>query len=489
MTAGSAQVCGAIAALGLSLLFVAGRRDLRIAGLAAWAIGAGLLAAYLAPQGHHRLLAAAGVVGVLAAVVGAWLVLRWPWLLALAALACVPARIPVHVGSTQANLLVPMYGVVAVAALALAWQLAGDDHRVRELGPLAWPLALFVGWEGLTLLWTRDVRQGAIELLFFVLPFGLLTVALARLPWSRTWVLALYVQYAVMALVFAVIGIVQYETRNIFWNPKVRVDNAYAPSGWFYRVNSVFYDPSIYGRFLVIGILASLVIVLRRRRGDPLWAIAAALTLGITWAGLLPSFSQSSFVALLAGATLCAILVWRRHSLLFVAAMVGVLVLAGVASPQVRHRLEGKTTSSLSNITSGRSTLVTRGLKLALHNPVIGVGVGGFKRAYADLAHLHGKEPKAAASHTTPITVAAETGIPGLILLLVLVGSTLNVAFRKIREGFEGDARLIFGLALTAILVHSFFYNALFEDPTFWALLALSVVAARADGTVPEQPA
>ena len=54
-----------------------------------------------------------------------------------------------------------------------------------------------------------------------------------------------------MGLVFAVIGIVQYETRDIFWNPKVRVDNAYAPSGWFYRVNSIFYDPSIYGRFLV----------------------------------------------------------------------------------------------------------------------------------------------------------------------------------------------------------------------------------------------
>ena len=153
-------------------------------------------------------------------------------------------------------------------------------------------------WDGLSLLWSKDPRQGAIELLFFVLPFGLLAVTLARLAWSRAWVLTLYVQLALMALVFAVIGIVQYETRNIFWNPKVRVDNAYAPKGWFYRVNSVFYDPSIYGRFLVLGILASLVVVLFRR-GDPLWSVAAALTIVITWAGLLPSFSQSSFVALL----------------------------------------------------------------------------------------------------------------------------------------------------------------------------------------------
>ena len=67
-------------------------------------------------------------------------------------------------------------------------------------------------------------------------------------------------------------------------------------------------------------------------------------------------------------------------------------------------------------MTSGRSKLVSRGLKVAVHHPVLGVGVGGFKRAYADLAHLNGKEPKAAASHTTPITVAAETGVPGLLL-------------------------------------------------------------------------
>ena len=341
MSSAAAQIFGAVGAVGLALLFVGARRDLRIAGLAAWVVGAGGLVAYLAPHGHHRLLAAAAVVGVVAALGGAWIVLRVPWLLALATLACVPARIPVHVGSTQANLLLPLYAVVAVAAIAFAWQLAGDDRRVRELGPLSWPLGLFVGWEGLTFLWTKDVRQGAIELLFFVLPFGLLAIALARLPWSRSWVLALYVQFALMGLVFAVIGIVQYETRNIFWNPKVRVDNAYAPSGWFYRVNSVFYDPSIYGRFLVLAILGSLVLVLRRR-GDPLWAVAAALTIVITWAGLLPSFSQSSFVALLIGVTLCAVVVWRRHSLFLIAAMVGVLIVAGFASPQIRHRLEGK---------------------------------------------------------------------------------------------------------------------------------------------------
>jgi hypothetical protein len=55
----------------------------------------------------------------------------------------------------------------------------------------------------------------------------------------------------------------------------------------------------------------------------------------------------------------------------------------------------------------------------------------------------------------------------------------LAVAFRRLRRGFDGAARLAFGLALVAILVHCLFYDALLEDPTFWGLLALVVVGGR----------
>src|SRR5205814_10679897 len=116
-------------------------RKARIVGLAGWAVGALLLAIYLLPHGHHAILAAAAVLGLALAAAGALALRRWPWALAIAALACFPARIPVSVGSTDANLLVPLYGVVAAGALALAWELLRGDARARELGPVAWPLA------------------------------------------------------------------------------------------------------------------------------------------------------------------------------------------------------------------------------------------------------------------------------------------------------------------------------------------------------------
>ena len=71
------------------------------------------------------------------------------------------------------------------------------------------------------------------------------------------------------------------------------------------------------------------------RRGDPLWRIAAVLTIGITWAGLLPSFSQSSFVALMARSWSAASSSGAGPSLLLVAAGVVALIvaIAVVAAP------------------------------------------------------------------------------------------------------------------------------------------------------------
>jgi O-antigen ligase len=389
----------------------------------------------------------------------------------------------VTVGATEANLLVPMYAVVAAAALQLAWELRRRARKTRsvELGPVAWPLAGFVAWSGLSLLWTDDLRQGSIDLLFFYLPFGLLALALARLPWRRRWLLILLGQLAAMAVVFAAIGIYQYETRNIFWNPKVEIGNAYAP---FYRVNSVFWDPSIYGRFLVVAILACLVVVLFAR--DRRLLAGGAAVIAFTWVGLYFSYSQSSFAALIAGTFAAAAVVWRWRAAAALALASLVVVSAGFATPQVRHTLLERSKTGLNAATSGRAGLVSNGLRIAADHPVAGVGTGGFKRAYAERTGLKGREPKKAASHSTPVTVAAETGFPGLALLAWLGGASLLAAFRGRGRSDAGRTAFVVGLTLGAIAVHSLFYNALFEDPTTWALLGL--VARVAAERRPEAP-
>jgi hypothetical protein len=469
-----AQAGGIAGALGLLALMLGTRRWQRLLGFGGWAAGMAVLAVYLAPHGHRGLLAGAAVVGLVLAAAGAILLVRWPWLLPFLALAVLPARIPVHVGDTDANLLLPLYAVVAAAAIALFWVLPTEERPPRELGPVALPLALWIGWSGISILWADDVRGACIQLIFFVLPFGLLAVCLARLTWSRRGIEWLTVQLGAMALLFAAIGIYQWLTRDVFWNPKVIVPNAYTN---FYRVNSVFYDPSIYGRFLALAILAGLVVVLS---GVPRrLALGVTAAMAVVWVGLYYSYSQSSFVALIVGTLIAAALLWRRRA---VAAFVvtGVLVLAiGVATPRVRHTLTQHTSSSWNKATSGRASLIGNGVRIAIDHPVAGVGLAGFKRAYADRLGLKGKDPKAAASHNTPVTVAVETGLPGLLLLAWLLAEALLVAFRRAGRTFIGRAAAAFGIMVSAIFVHSLFYNALFEDPMFWGLLALAALAGR----------
>jgi putative inorganic carbon (HCO3(-)) transporter len=471
----AAQVGGALASLGLAALIVARPRQARVAGLGAWAIGSVLLALYLAPSSHHRVLVAAAVVGLVLTVALAYVFRRWPWALAGAALACVPARIPVHVGGTEANLLVPLYAVVAAAALLLAWELVRGEHRARELGRLAWPLGAYVAWTGLSLLWSGDAHQGAIAVLFFYLPFGLLAVSLARLPWRPRMVVWLFAELGAMAVAFAGIGVYQWATRDIFWNPKVIVGNAYAP---FFRVNSVFYDPSVYGRFLVVAIAACLVVALHSR--VPWVAYASGAAIVAAWTGLLFSFSQSSFAALVAVVLILAARLWRWKAALAVALVAVVVVGAGVSAPRVRSSIVRHSRSGLNHATSGRWKLVTNGVKVAIHHPVSGVGIGDFKHAYAKQVGLRGREPNSAASHDTPVTVAAELGVPGLALLVWLVATALMLTLRRFSpKKLTGRTVLACGVALAAIAVHSLFYNAFFEDPTTWGLLGLAALAVR----------
>ncbi|HLX21609.1 MAG TPA: O-antigen ligase family protein [Gaiellaceae bacterium] len=461
---GLARLAAPVACLGLALLLLARTRRDRLAGLGFAALGACMLAAALAPHDYGE--AVGGTFAGLALAAGLAVAFgRWPWLMPILALACIPIRI----GWLHHQLLVPLYVVVLAAAIRIAWQIAHRDVRERELRAISWPLALYLAWVGLSLGWTQDAHTGAIEVLAFYVPFTILALAVARLPWQRLGLWALYTELTVMGIVFSVVGFYQYETRNVFENPKVIISNAYAA---FFRVNSVFWDPSIYGRFLVVAMIPSIVLIVLGR-----WvrvALAAAAALVVIWFGLLISFSQSSFAALVVAVILVAFVAWRWKA--FIAVGLAVVVLGGlaVAQPTVRRSLEHHTKAGLNSASSGRYSLVANGIRIAVAHPVRGVGVGGFQHAYARrVQRLHGKKNlKTAASHDTPVTVAAETGIVGFALFLWLIVACASDVLRTRRL-----VPLAAGVALAAILVHSLFYNDLFEDPTTWLLLGMVAFA------------
>jgi len=239
----------------------------------------------------------------------------------------------------------------------------------------------------------------------------------------------------------------------------------------------------VYGRYLTVAILASLAgILLGGVRG---WRVAGlyAVVVG-TWLGLLISFSQSSFVALAAGIVVATAVAWGRRATLGLVALGVATTVVLLAVPQVRHELVGKSRSGVNRITSGRANLVGEGIRITLDNPVAGVGAGGFSREYQRRLHIPGKDPKRVASHTMPVTVAAELGLVGLGLLCWLLAAALLATLHGLGRGFTSRVALATGVILVAIAVHSLFYAAFFEDPMTWALLGLVGLTSR----VPRKP-
>jgi hypothetical protein len=471
----AAQGGAVVGSAGLAALYLGTTRMARIAGLVAWAGGLGVLALYLLPDLSRSRLAAAAVGGLVASVVVAVVLRRWPYFLAFATLACIPLRLPVDIGSDTVNLLLPLYAVIGGLALSLGWTLLRGDERERELGPVAWPAAAFVAWMGLSMLWAVDVRRGAILMGAFLLPFGVLALGFARLPWRGRWLTWLWVGLVGTALAYAAVGGYQWVTRDVFWNPSVEVFNAYAP---FFRVNSVFWDPSVYGRYLTVAILASLAgILLGGVRG---WRMAGLYAVVVaTWLGLLISFSQSSFVALAAGIVVAVAVAWGRRATLALVGLAAATAVVLLVVPQVRHELVGKSRSGVNRVTSGRANLVGQGVRIALDHPLVGVGAGGFSHEYARRLGIPGKDPKRVASHTMPVTVAAEGGIVGVVVLGWLLAAAFLSTLMGLGRGFTSRVSLATGVVLAAIAVHSLFYAAFFEDPMTWALLGLVGLTAR----------
>jgi O-antigen ligase len=314
-------------------------------------------------------------------------------------------------------------------------------------------------------------------LFFYVLPFVVLAVALARLRWSAGRVDLARGLLLGMAVLFAAVGVWQWATHGVFWNDRVIEGNANAA---FYRVNSLFWDPSIYGRFLVLAILVALAAVLFGRRAGTRADLAYTAAMALLWAGLVVSFSQSSFVALAAGIVVAAFVAWRWRALAAVVLAAVVMVPVGFAAPQLGEVRDNLADSSATRLTSYRSTLVGVGFDIWRDHPVAGVGLGGFNTAYVR-EERDPTVPAEGASHTTPVTVAAETGVVGFAFYVWLLGALVVLAFRGADlTTAMGRARVVAGICFVVIAVHSLFYSAFFEDPLMWGFAALVVVAARA---------
>ena len=409
----------------------------------------------------------AGLALAAVAALAAFLVRR-PSALPVVALAVMPFRVPVGFGGVTASLLVPLYVVIAAGGLAyLAPRLRRPpEPRERRPGALEWALLGFVVLYAAQATYSSDFYRALEQLVFFYVPFAVLFALLAQIEWTPRLVRACLGVLVALGLVFCAVGFVQYATGAVLVNPKVMASNEYTS---YFRANSLFFDPNIYGRFLVVVILAVGAVIAWSRHRRELAACAAVV--GVLWLGLLSTLSQSSLGALLVG---LALLVALRGYAKLVAIVAGAVVTAGallvLAAPGALG-LRPDDPRALRKATSGRSDLLRGGAELWAARPLAGWGSGAFPREY----HRQGKGPTeraVSASHTTPLTVAVEQGAIGLAAYIALLVAAFRLLLRRARDSLPLAA---LAAAFAALVFHTLVYAAFLEEPMVWALLGAAV--------------
>jgi putative inorganic carbon (HCO3(-)) transporter len=433
-------------------------------------------------------LVALGLVGLVVTAALAYAFRRWPILLPLAIVAALPFRVPLNAGGDTANLLVPLYLVIAGGVLAVAfrdWRVShplepgggGSPTVTGPAGPSAWlprVLAAVVLLYAVQVLYSEDFSKGLQNVCFFYIPFSLVFGLLRDVSWDRRLLtLALWV-IGIEAVCFVFVGSVEFASKSLFWNDQVIRSNEFHT---YFRVNSVFWDPNIYGRYLALVAVVTMSALLWARERRTLALLTALVA--VLWMGLAPTFSQSSFAALLAGLVVLAALRWSLKWTA-IAAVGGVILTMAIVT------LAGSFSFSRINIdTSGRANLVSGGVHLFTQRPVYGYGAGSFPKAYRK--HVKTRKAPVSVSHTEPITVAAEQGLVGLVLYAALVVTALWTMASGLRSSLSRPsrhasvARAAALATFVALLVHTMAYAGFYEDPITWVLLAVGVSLATAD--------
>jgi O-antigen ligase len=242
-------------------------------------------------------------------------------------------------------------------------------------------------------------------------------------------------------------------------------------------------DPNYFAAGLVPALVLSAWLAGSTRRAEHrLMAVVAGLLLLI---GLLSTQSRGGVVGLTAVVLASLVLGRGRRATIF-AGLVTLVVAGAVyftASPQSWHRV-----SNFGGDGTGRLDVWRVAWRVSGDYPFTGVGVGNFRlyspkyvRRPGNINRVDIIVDRNVVVHNSYLSVLVETGIPGLILFLTVIGACLAAHWRAIRAfeqrnewrlGGMGRALLV---ATIGLLAASFFISN-GPDKRLWILLALGPV-------------
>jgi O-antigen ligase len=437
------------------------------------------------------------VVAACVAGAAAWGLLAWRWG-------------PVRAGITVVSLGLPLYAVewlasvgagvglltVLVLALLLPHVLLGwrryPDYLTHPLVLLILALGLVilvslvaapVGDDTYSLAKTYLGRAVLFPLLLFI---GLMSLGRRQAFGTLDWIARAFI---VVGAVGGVLSLIQVSTRHGYLSPDVVPSPALEQ---FVGSRAVGFSesPGTWGAFLVLP--ASFCMIRWVRCGGKWLTVALALIgIGIGLSGL-----RSAWGATLAAAVVAVALgrpPWRRVGIAAITAavLVGGLFAIGSFRTFVSGRAGGQGPTigqgrlSVDESAYARLLLIRAEAEFGVRAPLTGIGLGnlgheiGVRRpAYiVETRRTVGVVPNVPIErHNTYLGLFAELGVPGLLVVLLLLASTFE-ALRRVRAVATDEERLtIDGLiaALVGTIIVAGFTEA-DRQPFLWWLVGVSV--------------
>ena len=362
-------------------------------------------------------------------------------------------------GDAPITTLMPLLGGWALVAALISRQpkkLRRPSIRAGALlGPSLVALAAVVALTALAQVWRPGGRTFSLTEVLTLVQLGVLVVLTAYLLHTPRRVI--WVAYVTVAAGVAVSLLAFADQAGLV---TVGGEKVYAEG--YTRVSGLLDDPNFFSfqLLLAVGFCVHLALAAKTISGRVMfWAAFIAIFVGIV-----STYSAGALVGLGAvlGATLLLLLrVSGKRALLAFAAIAAVTVVVAVTAPPdygeaIADKFKQTTSGSFEQLGTKRGAAWEAAAREVGSNPVIGVGLASesLQRAIGEHYTLT-IEPKKAA-HNMYLSIAVGTGMFGLIIVLVILGSCLSVLWtaysKAAREGLS-ETTLATACLFTALVV------------------------------------
>ena len=309
--------------------------------------------------------------------------------------------------------------LLAAAIVGAVWIWKKEGRAFLRLPPFTWPLFCFMAWTVAAVLASHNVPLGLRETKKFFLYSILFLV-----PWiarSEDALLRIYRAIFLVSAVAAASGVVQF-----IQNPNRDL---------LHRISGFMSNWMTYSGLLMLALVAVLAYVVCRPLRKNWWALPLGVLMA---AGVYLSKTRSTQSGALVGLAM-VLLLRRPRASLVLAALVALLY---IGSPEmIKQRYRAGLDPNDPN-TANRIELFHTSIRLIRDNPWLGVGPKNVnqealryrgKNGFPNWMYQH--------MHNNFTQIAAERGIPGLLLWLWLMGRLAWDALRVYRSARKNTPR------------------------------------------------